>query len=172
MSNSLHRKQSAKLLKSTVSGFTLVEVVIAGGVLLMVLVGVARISIQAITSGRYRTERDKIEAAIHNNIQLIQQADSRFSLESISSKEQRLACIDPGNYLKQQLEDSGGSAAVPPPVVKGINGNNPIKRVIKPGQQPGITVITYEFTAPENSIENERRVIELNPHFQSHCILE
>tara|TARA_B100000073_G_scaffold272608_1_gene232336 strand:- start:2303 stop:2821 length:519 start_codon:yes stop_codon:yes gene_type:complete len=172
MTTSQHRQQSTQLLNSNDAGFTMVEVVIAGGVLLMVLVGIARISIQSITSGRYRAERDKIEAAIHNNIQLIQQADSKLSLDSMASREQRIACLDPSTYLKKQLEESGGAVAVPPPVVKGIDGKNPIRRVIKPGQQPGITVITYEFKAPENSIKDERRIIELNPNFQSHCILE
>ena len=57
-------------------GFTLVEVLVAGTILLMVMVGVSRVSVQSITSGRNRMERDRIEAAIHNNIQLIQQADA------------------------------------------------------------------------------------------------
>ena len=64
-------QQSAQNLSQADEGFTLIEVVIAGGILLMVMMGVARISIQSITSGRNRIERDKIEAAIHNNIQLI-----------------------------------------------------------------------------------------------------
>ena len=64
-------------------GFTLVEVLVAGSILLMVMVGVSRVSVQSITSGRNRMERDRIEAAIHNNIQLIQQADSKLTLESI-----------------------------------------------------------------------------------------
>ena len=172
MSQSQRQEGSTQLLNSSDAGFTLVEVVIAGGVLLMVLVGVARISIQSITSGRYRTERDKIETTIHNNIQLIQQADYKLSLVSMESRQQRIACLDPSNYLKQKLEEPGGAISVPPPNIKGIDGNNPIRRVIKPGQRPGITVIVYEFTAPENSIKDERRVVELNPNFQSHCILE
>ena len=106
------------------------------------------------------------------HIQLIQQADSKLSLVSMESRQQRIACLDPSNYLKQKLEEPGGAISVPPPNIKGIDGNNPIRRVIKPGQRPGITVIVYEFTAPENSIKDERRVVELNPNFQSHCILE
>ena len=61
-------------------GFTLVEVLVAGSILLMVMVGVSRVSVQSITSGRNRMERDRIEAAIHNNIQLIQQADAKLTL--------------------------------------------------------------------------------------------
>ena len=51
MSQSPRRKGSTHRLNNSDAGFTLVEVVIAGGALLMVLVGVARISIQSITSG-------------------------------------------------------------------------------------------------------------------------
>ena len=87
------------------SGFTLVEVLIAGSVLLMVMVGISRISVQSITSGRNRMERDRIEAAIHNNIQLIQQADANLSLSSIPIQKQKDACLNPGRYLKDKLEE-------------------------------------------------------------------
>ena len=50
------------------SGFTLIEVLVAGSMTLIVMVGVAKISVQSITSGRARMERDRIEAAIHNNL--------------------------------------------------------------------------------------------------------
>ena len=153
-------------------GFTLVEVMIAGGLLLMVMIGVARISIQSITSGRHRIERDRIEAAIHNNIQLIQQADAKLTLESMPAKEQRQACINPALYLKQQLEKQGGETAVPAPIVTGVDGKNPISRSIQESNDPGITVITYLFSAPEHSIGRERRVLEINPNFQTRCILE
>ena len=150
----------------------MVEVLIAGLIMLIVMVGTARISIQSITSGRHRIERDRIEAAIHNNIQLIQQADSKLTLESMPSKDQRSACLNPAAYLKQQLSKQGGAIAVPPPIISGIGNNNLIKRSITVGKHPGITMITYQFSAPEHSILNERRTIELNPNFQTRCILE
>jgi len=153
-------------------GFTMVEVLIAGVIMLIVMVGTARISIQSITSGRHRIERDRIEAAIHNNIQLIQQADSKLTLESMPSQDQRTACINPAAYLKQQLSKQGGAIAVPPPVISGVSNPNLIQRSITVGEHPGITMITYQFSAPEYSIANERRTIELNPNFQTRCILE
>ena len=158
--------------KSFSAGFTLVEVLIAGSVLLMVMVGISRISVQSITSGRNRMERDRIEAAIHNNIQLIQQADAKLTLESMPGHERRDACLDPAQYLKDKLDAQSGSISVPKPAVKGIDGENPIERTIEIGKYPGITVVTYSFLAPEHSIGHERRVLELNPNFQNRCILE
>jgi type II secretory pathway pseudopilin PulG len=159
-------------LKPFSAGFTLVEVLIAGCILLMVMVGISRISVQSITSGRNRMERDRIEAAIHNNIQLIQQADAKLTLESMPGHERRDACLDPAQYLKDKLDAQSGSISVPKPVVKGIDGTNPITRTIEIGKYPGITVVTYSFLAPEYSIGHERRVVELNPNFQNRCILE
>ena len=157
---------------TSLSGFTLTEVLIAGGILMMVMVAVSRISIHSITSGRNRIERDGIEAAIHNNIQPIQQADAKLTLASIPLQEQRQACLNPALYLKQQLERNGGAIAVAPPIYTGVDGVNPITRVINVGANPGITVVSYQFTAPESSIAKERRVVELNPNFQTRCILE
>ena len=153
-------------------GFTLVEVLVAGSILLMVMVGVARVSVQSITSGRNRMERDRIEAAIHNNIQLIQQADSKLTLESIPVNERRKACINPAKYLKDKLDQDSGATSVPKPEVTGIDGTNPITRNIEIGKRPGITVVTYSFLAPEYSIGQEQRIVELNPNFQNRCILE
>ena len=158
--------------KSFSAGFTLVEVLIAGSVLLMVMVGISRISVQSITSGRNRMERDRIEAAIHNNIQLIQQADAKLTLESMPNQERRDACLNPAQYLKDKLDQPSGSTSVPKPEVTGIDGKNPIQRSIGIGTSPGITVVTYSFSAPEYSIGQERRVVELNPNFQNRCILE
>ena len=165
-------QQLSRLPSNGSEGFTMVEVLIAGVIMLIVMVGTARISIQSITSGRHRIERDRIEAAIHNNIQLIQQADSKLTLESMPSKDQRAACLNPAAYLKQQLSQQGGAIAVPPPDISGIGNINPIERTITIGQHPGITAITYQFLAPEHSIKNERRTVELNPNFQTRCILE
>ena len=52
------------------------------------------------------------------------------------------------------------------------DGENPITRTIAIGKSPGITVVTYSFLAPEYSIDQEQRVVELNPNFQNRCILE
>ena len=171
-----HHKQACSRTRhwrtARIEGFTLVEVLIAGSILFMVMVAVSRISVQSITSGRNRMKRDRIEAAIHNNIQLIQQADAKLTLESMPSHERRQACLNPAEYLKNKLDQEGGNSSVPKPEVTGIDGQNPIRRSIEIGTSPGITVVTYSFAAPEFSIGQERRVVELNPNFQNRCILE
>ena len=172
MSNNLSKQQLRHLLSNGSKGFTMVEVLLAGVIMLIVMVGAARISIQSITSGRHRVERDKIEAEIQNNIQLLQQADSQLTLESMPSKDQRAACLNPAQYLKQQLLKQGGRFAVSPPLISGMDDINLISRTIMVGTHPGVTVITYEFSAPEYAIRNERRVVELNPNFQTRCVLE
>ena len=175
---SIHKRHNTRFperigqRKPITSGFTLVEVLVAGTILLMVMVGVSRVSVQSITSGRNRMERDRIEAAIHNNIQLIQQADSKLTLESMPVNERRKACINPAQYLKDKLDQASGASSVPKPKVTGIDGNNPITRTIEIGKRPGITVVTYSFLAPEHSIGQEQRIVELNPNFQNRCILE
>ena len=169
-----HQPQKRILIykkETTKTGFTLVEVLVAGSITLMVMVAVARVSVQAITSGRHRMERDRIEAAIHNNIQLIQQADANLSLSSIPIQKQKDACLNPGRYLKDKLEAERGISSVPKPFAQGINGKNQIVRTIEIGSNPGITVVTYSFLAPEYSIGQEKRVIEINPNYQSQCIL-
>ena len=88
-----HQPQKRILIykkETTKTGFTLVEVLVAGSITLMVMVAVARVSVQAITSGRHRMERDRIEAAIHNNIQLIQQADANHLSHQYRSKNKRM----------------------------------------------------------------------------------
>lgn len=153
------------------SGFTLVEVLVAGSITLIAMASVAKISVQSITSGRTRIERDRIEAAIHNNIQLIKQADANLSFESIPIHEKNDACLNPGRYLKEKLDEKNGSTSVPKPLARGIDGINQITRTITTGSNPGITVVTYSFLAPEYSITEEKRVVEINPNYQSQCIL-
>ena len=73
-------------------GFTLVEVLIAGVLLAMVMAAVSRLSLSAIANSKYQLDRVRIEAAINDNIQLMQQADSLLEYDSIKGEaEKRLA---------------------------------------------------------------------------------
>ena len=56
-------------------GFTLVEVLIAGAIMAMVLAGVSRLNISALASSAKQAQRERIEAAINNNIQMLQKED-------------------------------------------------------------------------------------------------
>ena len=82
-------------------GFTMIETLVAGVILLVVLVVVSRISILSITSGRNRVERDRIEAAILNNIQVLQQADTKLTFDSIPTNKQKYACLKRAVYFFQ-----------------------------------------------------------------------
>ena len=152
------------------SGFTMVETLVAGCIFLVVLVAVSRISILSITSGRNRVERDRIEAAIQNDIQMLQQADTKLSFDSIPTNEKKYACLNPANYLKEQLSQDSGVGSVQEPLMNGNKASFVINKHMK-ANNPRILVVIYSFLAPENSIKNEKRIFELNPNFYSECIL-
>ena len=161
----------AKLSHMSVnSGFTMVETLVAGCIFLVVLVAVSRVSILSITSGHNRVERDRIEAAILNNIQVLQQADTKLTFDSIPTNKQKYACLNPAQYLKEQLSQQNGIDLNQKTLIDKSNTNFMIQRQLKVNN-PRILVVVYLFSAPESSIKNERRIIELNPHFYNECIL-
>ena len=151
-------------------GFTMIETLVAGIILLVVLVVVSRISILSITSGRNRVERDRIEAAILNNIQALQQADTKLTFDSIPTNKQKYACLNPAKYLKEQLSQKNGIDLNQKIFIDKNSTNFTIQRQLKVNN-PRLLVVVYLFSAPESSIKNERRIIELNPHFYNECIL-
>ena len=61
------------------NGFTLVEVLIAGVIMASTMIGIARFSSAALAISSNQKDRQALEAAINNNIQLIQQSDSRIT---------------------------------------------------------------------------------------------
>ena len=149
------------------NGFTLIETLVAGIIMSLTLVAVSRLSISAISTSSHQTIRRKIEAAVNNDIQLLQQADSRLKLINISDKEN--ACKDPGSYLKQQLSSNGSDYYVPEPVVKDPSGQRVLKRTIESTDTPIITRVIYTIAAPEKTIKTERRILNLYPNFHYLC---
>lgn len=149
-------------------GFTLVEVMIASMILLFTMASIGRFTQAAMVSGANQGIRSKVEAIIMNNIQKIQQQDSRLTWEAvISSNEQEFACNNPVEYTRSKLEDEMSSYYVAIP--------NNIERIITdssavPESTPGVMIITYSFEAPEYSIGTEKRFIELNPTFAADCL--
>ena len=169
-------------------GFTLVEILIAGVLLAIVMSTVARLNTAAIAASNTLAERRRIEEAINDHIQLIQQADSLLSYDRLPSNHrsslgtQPNACDKPAAYLAMALRGQG--------IVDADNwqtpqGNNTIQ-VFNSFREPNTSrtlinttyshdsgsdfvVVTYSFQGPEASIGTERRSIELSPHFQSAC---
>ena len=80
-------------------GFTMIETLVAGVILLVVLVVVSRISILSITRGAIEL-REIDEAAIQNNIQVLQQADTQltFILYQLISK----ICMPKSSQVSQR----------------------------------------------------------------------
>ena len=75
-------------------GFSIVESVVAGVLLAAVMGGVSRLSVSALASSSNQSERVRIEAAINDNIQLLQMEDSYLRLEEMGSQTQQdAACV-------------------------------------------------------------------------------
>ena len=146
------------------AGFGLVEALIAGVILLFTMSSIGRFTQAAMSSGANQELRNRIEAQIMNNIQEVQQQDSRLTWEVVKQfNEEQLACNQSTQYAKDKLETIGSGYYVAPP--------DQVNRTISESNAaPGVMVITYSFDAPENSVGIEKRVIELNPTFAADCL--
>ena len=148
-------------------GFTLIETMVAGLIMSLTLVAVSRFSISAISTSSHQTIRRKIEAAINNDIQLLQQADSRLKLINISDKES--ACKDPGSFLRDKLSSINSDYYVSEPKITDPSGKRVLRRTIESSQTPIMTKVIYTITAPEKTIQTERRILNLYPNFHYLC---
>lgn len=146
------------------NGFGLIEAMIAGVILLVTMTSVGRFTQAAMTSGSNQEIRNKLETRIIDNIQEIQQQDSRLTWEAVEHlREEQIACKNPTEYTKLKLETESSGYYVQQP--------DKIERVISDSSNaPGVMVITYNFDGPENSVGTEKRVIELNPTFAADCL--
>ena len=169
------------------SGFTLVEVLIAGTIISMVMAAVSRISLAALTNSMHQHEQTTIEADINNNIQLLQHADSQLTDKKIlADNELEAACEDPAKYLNSQIINSGGAFYVEPPSSNGRKRANRglIKRSTITNDKSGNLIIVYSFEGPgvkrelkndstkllhDTELQNatEQRIFELCPQFQA-----
>ena len=145
-------------------GFTLLEVLIGAIIMAGVMVSVSRVSISALTGTTIEKERSRIEADINSNMQLIQQAHSRTTLQSITPDDRDLACAAPEAYLISLIDQAGAMQFVPQPTMAertlSINSLDKGWDVIE---------VTYKFQAPEKAISTEQRMIELHPTFSPRC---
>ena len=86
---------------------------IAGVVLILVMSGIGRMTTSALAGGGNLEERRRIEEAIENHIQLVQQADSLLTYDRIPllhrSGEGGItrACRKPAEYLGTVLSQQG-----------------------------------------------------------------
>ena len=152
-------------------GFTLTEVIVAASVLAVVMGSVSRLSIAALANSSNQSERVRIEAAINDNIQLLQMADSHLRLEDMGSQdEQDSACENPTALLAEHLSEE-----VPLPDAEGLSASIERKFEALDDNHADILVASYKFLAPEykgKSTASQRveyRTVELNPNFTAQC---
>ena len=170
MKTNLRKKKTTPISSSlqSLNGFTLIETMVAGIIMSLTLVAVSRLSISAISTSSHQTIRRKIEAAVNNDIQLLQQADSRLKLINISDKES--ACKDPGSYLKEELSSNSSDYYVPEPVrSKTHQASAYSSEPLRARKHPIMTRVIYTITAPEKTIQTERRILNLYPNFHYLC---
>jgi hypothetical protein len=82
-------------------GFSIVESLVAGVLLATVMGGVSRLSVSALASSSNQSERVRIEAAINDNIQLLQMEDSYLRLEEMGSQSKQDAACSNAHITSQ-----------------------------------------------------------------------
>ena len=158
-------------------GFTMVEVVVAGVLLIGAMTAVAQIGATALAGSKTRGSRAKIEAAVSDNIQLLQRADSYLTYEDIgSTTEQELACSNPTNYLIDHLEEVVPVDKLKSHLMSILDISNLSKlqferemAAVDGGDTQDVVQVTFRFQGPESGVEQEIRTVELNPNFSAHC---
>jgi type II secretory pathway pseudopilin PulG len=155
--------------------FTLVEVMIAGLIMGGMMVGVSQLSIKAMAGNNNQKNRFYIEAAINNDMQLIQQKDSQLTYQWIEENDDpNVACANPGLYLASMIKEENGPfesiANNLDRSGKELFTRKVIGQTINPYGGPKLlTQVKYSFDGPDRAIQKENRIIELSPSFQSHC---
>ena len=159
-------------------GFTLVEVIISGLVMGGMMVSVAQLASKAMVGSNNQKDRQTIEAAINNDIQLLQQADSKLTHQWIVENDNpTTACANPGQYLATRLKEGDGPFEVKPSNTSGAEQTKLFDRTISGAALTGLsasnaqvlTRIVYSFEGPEQSIGEEKRIVKLSPSFQANC---
>ena len=142
----------------------MIESLIAGIIVAAVMTAVGRIGITAMATSRNQSSRNSIEAAINDHIQLVQMQDSYLTADAIKAESGlntalETACENPSTFLMNHLQRADVAGSTPNPEVA-MEWNN---------SDPYLLVLTYNFEAPESTIGNEQRMIEVNPNFSSQC---
>ena len=157
------------------------------------MTAVGRMSVSALAGSSNISDRRRIEQAIENHIQLIQQADSLLTYDNVPATHRNgetgvtRACRKPAEYLARALNQKGlisnddwrsNSAEANiqlfpsfPDPGRDLNDvilNEAIKETVYSyDEDKAIVTITYTFEAPEANVGLEKRILELSPNFQS-----
>ena len=158
MTNINPKQTARKRNRKECEGFTMVEVVIAGAILVATMTAVAQMGVSALAGNKNLSKRAGIEATVNNDIQLLQQADSYLTYQAIDNKEQ--ACGNPTAYLIDHLEQEVNNSEL---------ATRKIERTMQTGATQDVVEITYKFQGPEKGVRSEYRMVELNPNFSAEC---
>ena len=152
-------------------GFTLTEVMVSGVLVTMVMTSVGQMLTSSLAGSGDIASRRRIENAIEDNIQSIHQADGLLAKYlQLDGQKLQEACQSPTAFFANELIKEGGVAFVKTPTHRDADNGETIQRTISPDQANGVTRITYQFKAPEQSVGMERRIVEVHPNFLLHCI--
>ena len=102
-----HKLRSRKRVAE--QGFSIVESVVAGVLLVAVMGGVSRLSVSALASSSNQSERVRIEAAINDNIQLLQMEDSYLRLEEMGSQSSARCCLQQSHIPSESTSRGHGA---------------------------------------------------------------
>ena len=149
---------------SQASGFTMIETLMAGLIVAGVMTAVGRFGISAMAASHNQSSRNSIEAAVNDHIQLVQMQDSYLTADAIEAESGlntslETACQNPSTFLMNHLQREDIAGTAPNPAVS-MEWDSSDQSLLK---------LTYNFEAPESSIGNEQRMIEINPNFSSQC---
>ena len=143
------------------NGFTMIEVVIAGVILVSTMTAVAQMSVAALAGSKNRNVRTNIEDAINYDIQLLQKADSYLTYENLEEEgKEEEACANTTSYLINHLTETVDNSKLL---------TREIERTMTVGATSDVIEVSYQFTAPETGIGTEYRFVELNPNFSAQC---
>lgn len=143
------------------SGFSLVEVLLAGLVLGGLLVATNRLAMQGMATAGQANQRASLGQEVLNDIESIEAIDTLLNQEPALSA----ACSNGGNhsgYLLQQV-----NLQLPAP------SHGRWQRQLS-SDNPDLLVISYNLPLPGRgaSQQSETRLVELNPSFATSCGLE
>ena len=144
-------------------GFSLAEVLVAGLVILAVVVASARLVSTSLAGGQQTAQRQRVEAEIASDLDLVNQQDlilqSRINELKASSSANPEACANPAASLKTSVD-----AAMP-----AQGGSSGLWSRQTSTTANGLLQVTYSLRLPGSS-GGETRVVEITPAIQGPCL--
>ena len=145
------------------AGFSLAEVLVAGLVILAVVVASARLVSTSLAGGQQTAQRQRVEAEIASDLDLVNQQDqtlkSRVDELKAASSASPEACSNPATSLKTSVD-----AAMP-----AQGGSSGLWSRQTSTTANGLLQVTYSLRLPGSS-GVETRVVEITPAIQGPCL--